>query len=107
MKTVTLNILKEDVLLNNYINGRDCAVARAAKRAGLLNPIEGGARISFGEELDRKHAKVPYPAYSRVLGMYAHLDSGRSSLRWNLNEDCKAEVQEPADFSFDITIEEE
>lgn len=103
MKTITLNILKEDILENNYVNGRQCAVAKAARRAGLIDPMEGGACITFGLESNRDRVSIPYSAYSKVIGMYAYLDGG-PSLSWNLNDDCKAEVQEPADFSFDIEI---
>ena len=37
MKTITLTILAEDILLDNYKDYKDCPITKALHRAGYLN----------------------------------------------------------------------
>ena len=42
MKTITLTILKEDILLDNYMDSGECPITKALRRAGHPNLYDRG-----------------------------------------------------------------
>lgn len=98
MKTVTLNILAEDIKTTNYSNSSECAITRALNRAGIeAHECGFGIKTKEGKEL----AKTPAPLLAKVMAMY-----GCKSYYPTQNSQKESlEPIEPQDFSFELELD--
>ena len=78
MKTITLTILAEDILLNNYRDYEECPITKALHRAGYLNLQDIGfisGRDNDGNDITIDNNGIVYnDTYNNLLvklfGMY-------------------------------------
>src|SRR5688572_28909921 len=95
MKTITLNILAEDIRNSSFMDSTDCAITRAIKRLNNSN-LEGCALSLFNNKF---HDKVRYPdnLFQRVRAMYHSLPNYPYRSK-------ELTPIEPQDFSFDLEV---
>ncbi len=94
MKTITINILAEDIRTTKFHKGQDCAITRALKHAGI-DARHTGFSIQHNTEFGS--FSNPGDLAERVIGMYKFLNPSEI---YGFNE-WKAE---PADFSFELEV---
>ena len=98
MKTITLNILAEDIKTTDYTNSDKCAITRALRRAGLGAHEGGGGEIwhdSYGS-----YIKTPVQLCNKVRSMYKSLDPEK----WIGPTDSNLPCIEPQDFTYSLEI---
>jgi len=92
MKTITLNILAEDIRTTNYYNSFGCAITLSLRRANL-NAKEIGGEIQ--ETLSYESIKTPIDLDEKVRAMY-------KSVCAEIGQDLEA--IEPQDFTYSLEI---
>lgn len=108
MKTITLQILAEDIRNSEYTNSRDCAITRGLYRAGL-DAHEGGGQIVNNSAEEHYWIDTPIDTPNdltqKVMGMYAFVDKSKylsaeeKAVMW-----CNAPEIEPQDFEYQLEI---
>lgn len=104
MKTITLKILKEDIMTSDYINPCDCAIRRAVDRINPNIHTNFGAKIIL---IDNKLIDIKDLDY-KVRQMYAFKEKSNfepmPSFPAIENHYNVKELLEPADFEHVVTI---
>jgi len=85
MRTITVRVLVSDIEDSKYSDIRNCALARALRRAGISFPIVGGSEIN-AEYTDYCNIPLPEEIAFKIANGYRN--------KSNLIED----------FSFDIEV---
>src|SRR5687768_4607628 len=98
MRTVTLNILAEDIRTTDYFNQQDCAITRAFKRAGV-DARDAGTIIYplIGEE---EIGEIDWENKSKILNMYR----SPQSINYQNMSGWREYSVEPQDFSFEVEL---
>lgn len=104
MKTITLQILAEDIKTSVYTDSSSCAITKALKRSRLV-AHESGGMIYIDDSF--RGINTPTELSYKVLAMYAHLDKHwdkqAKSCKWT-EEVLERGTLEPKDFTFDIEV---
>jgi len=104
MKTITLNILAEDIRTTDYTNSSNCAITRALRRAGIWAEEGGGSIYHNDRSLEKRYIDTPEDLHEKVKRMYAHVEKemGKQSY-WGKGCEQLGPL-EPADFDYELEV---
>jgi hypothetical protein len=69
MKTIDLTILKEDILLDNYMDSRNCPITKALARVGRPDVYDQG-EIRIDEDVIDDCNQTYFDLVAKLFGMY-------------------------------------
>lgn len=95
MKTITLNILAEDIKTTDFTNARECAISRSLRRSGL-EQIECGGSIGLNI-IDAEKIRTPEELMTKVKRMYKAANAPFFNF-------VQLEPLEPQDFTYSLEV---
>src|SRR5688572_3778022 len=100
MKTITLNILAEDIKNSNYTDSRNCAITKALKRAGI-KAEDGGYELYHDNKITPKKIPNPPKLANKVARMYAFKNNNPEC--WG-DEVATLGVLKPRSFKYSLEV---
>ena len=77
MKQITLTILKEDILLNNYLHSDECPITKALHKAGQLGLYDSGCISGMDNKNEYIRIHVENESYYEY---YTHINAFRQRI---------------------------